>query len=102
VSATTQVITADLGGERLIRVEARRTGSAEADVKIGEILSFQGVVDSIQAVSDSVARAIEHAKPDSASVEFGVDVGVEAGQLTSLLVKGSGTATLTITLSGGK
>jgi hypothetical protein len=97
-----QVITADVGENRRIRIEARSTGSAEADVGIGKVLSFQGVVDSIEAVSASVARAIDRAKPDGASVEFGVDVGVESGELTSLLVKGTGTATLKITLSWGK
>ncbi len=36
--------------------------------------------------------------PSKGSVEFGVEVGVEAGQLTALIVKGSGTANLKIAL----
>jgi hypothetical protein len=37
--------------------------------------------------------------PRSASVEFGIDVTVEAGALTGMLAKGSGTATLKVTLN---
>jgi NTP-dependent ternary system trypsin peptidase co-occuring protein len=97
----TRMVKADVGEGRVIQIEARPTGSAEGDVGIGKVLSFQGVVDSIEAISASVVTAIDKAKPDKASVEFGIDVGVEAGQLTSLLVKGSGSATMKITLTWG-
>jgi hypothetical protein len=37
-------------------------------------------------------------RPDRGTVEFGIDVGVESGALTALVVKGTGTATLKVTL----
>jgi hypothetical protein len=96
----TRLVRADVGGGRIIQVEARTT-DPEADVGIGDVLSFQGVVDSIEAIAESMTAALAKVKPDKATVEFGVDVGVEAGAITSLLVKGTGKATLTITLQWG-
>jgi hypothetical protein len=48
-----------------------------------------------------VMAALTNAQPDHASVEFGIDVTVESGALTGLLARGSGTATLKVTLSWG-
>jgi len=72
--------------------------SPERDVGIGRVLSFDGLVNSVGAIAESMTRALRAAKPDEAEVEFGIDVGVEAGELTSLIVKGSGTATLRVKL----
>jgi hypothetical protein len=92
------LVKATLGDDQAIQIEVRTTGDPEADVGIGETLSFQGFVDSLEAITNSVTSALRSAKPDRATVEFGLDVGVEAGGLTALLVKGTGTATLKITL----
>jgi hypothetical protein len=70
----------------------------ETDVALLRNRSFDGVVDSIRAITNQLTVALQEVKPDKASLEFGVDIGVEAGQLTALLVKGSGSATLKITL----
>lgn len=94
-----RLVRVEVGG-RIIHVEAR-SADPEADVGIRDVLSFQGVVDSIEAIAASMTAALEKAKPDKATVEFGIDVGVEAGALTSLIVKGTGKATLTITLQWG-
>jgi hypothetical protein len=95
-----RLVRVDVGGGRIIQVEARSV-DPEADIGIGDILSFQGMVDSIEAIAASMTAALAKAKPDKATVEFGVDIGVEAGGLTSLIVKGTGKATLTITLQWG-
>ncbi len=83
----------------LIMIALAEEASPERDVGITRVLSFDGLVDSIGAIAESMTRALRAAKPDEAEVEFGVDVGVEAGELTSLIVKGSGTATLRIKLA---
>ncbi len=108
---TETLVRADLGGGRVIQVEARTTGDPtsptgdpEADVGLldairnREALSFDGVTNSIEAIADRVTAALERAKPDKAVVEFGIDVGVESGGLTGLLATGTGSATLKITL----
>ena len=51
----------------------------------------QGFVDTFNSFADDV-------KPNSASVEFGVEVGVESGQLTSYIVDASGKASFKVTL----
>jgi hypothetical protein len=63
-----------------------------------DIRSFEGVLDAIEGVSQSVLAAVGKVKPSKASVEFGVEVAMESGQLTALIVKGEGKANLKITL----
>ena len=94
---TDTLVKVDMGDGRIVAVEARNV-SPEHPVGIRNVLSFDGVTDSIEAVSSRVTRALEKVKPDRATVEFGVDVGVESGGLTGLIAKGTGTATLKITL----
>src|SRR3954471_6721236 len=105
-----EIVWADLGDGRVIQVEARSTpllasgSDPEADVGLldklrrGEPMSFDGVTGSIEAIADRVTASLTRAKPDKATVEFGIDVGIETGGLTGLLAKGSGSATLKITL----
>jgi hypothetical protein len=94
-----RIVRAQLPGGAVVGVQAHRVGSAEEDVSaLGKVLDFKGVIDSIESIATAMTEALAKAKPHKAGVEFGVDVGVESGGLTALLVKGSGTATLTITL----
>jgi len=67
-----------------------------------ETLSFEGITTAIEEISTAITESLSKAKPSKASVEFGLEVAVEAGRLTALLVKGSGTATLKITLEWGE
>jgi len=90
---------AKVATDHVILVEARCAGDREEDVGAGDLLAFDGVEQSITAISQRVMAALERARPDRASVEFGIDVTVESGGLTGLLAKGSGAATLRVTLS---
>lgn len=92
------IVKAQVDGDRIILVEARPSASAEEDVSVRDLLAFDGVEESIKSISKRVSEAIKSAKPDRASVEFGIDVTVEAGALTGLLARGSGAATLKVTL----
>ena len=95
-----EVLVVDMGDNRTILVEARTDGdpNPERKVGVGAKIPFDGVADSIDAISGRIVDALERAKPEKATVSFGLDVGVEAGQLTSMLVKGSGRATINVTL----
>jgi len=77
--------------------EAHRTGPVEEDISI-LIPSFDEINFVLEAVSRNIMGTLEKVKPTKASVEFGVDMGVEAGKLTTLLVKGAGSANLKIKL----
>lgn len=93
----TDLVKADLGDGRIIAVEVQNV-DPEMPVGIGDTLSFDGVGDSIEAIAQRITGSLQRINPKRASVEFGVDVGVESGALTALLVKGTGTATLKVTL----
>jgi hypothetical protein len=91
------LVKVDLGGNRFIAVEAHNV-SPERPVGIGDVLPFEGLSNSIEAIAERMTAAFDRVKPDRAAVEFGVDVGVESGGLTALIVKGTGTATIKVTL----
>ena len=95
-----EVLVVDMGDNRTILVETRTDGdpNPEQKVRVGATIPFDGVAESIDAISGRIVGALQRAKPEKATVSFGLDVGVEAGQLTSLLVKGSGRATINVTL----
>ena len=92
---------AKAGADQVILVEARTSGDREEDVGARDLLAFDGVEKSITVISERVMSALKRARPDRASVEFGIDVTVESGALTGLLARGSGAATLKVTLSWG-
>jgi hypothetical protein len=80
----------------------RPAGLKEADVSFAPTGIDEFPIDQLTAPIESICsvvrRAIEKLTPNKATVEFGIEVAVESGKLTSLLVKGSGTANLKITL----
>ncbi len=58
-------------------------------------------IQSIQEIATTIGNALKKASPKKASVTFGLEVALQSGKLTSLLVQGSGTATLNVTLEWG-
>jgi Trypsin-co-occurring domain 1 len=75
--------------------------SGEEKVSIFNTHSFKDVTNAIEGVADALAATFKKVQPKGASVEFGVDIGVDSGHLTTLLVKGTASATLKITLMWG-
>lgn len=86
--ATLYIEATPLGGEQFI-------GS-------GPPHAFKEVTDVIEGLSESLVSTLKKVKPRKASVEFGLEIVVESGSFTSLLVKGSGEANLKITLEWGE
>ena len=83
----------------IIQVEVVSPVDRERDVSaLDKVLPFDGIVNSVAAVASAMTEALRRASPEEAEVQFGVDIGVESGNLTSLLVKGTGTATLSVRL----
>lgn len=95
-----ELVPAQLPGGGTVVVRAVNLGGA-TDVGALDELSLQDVADSIEKIAATISNAIERAAPKSASVSFGIEVAVQSGKLTSLLVQGSGTATLNVTLEWG-
>lgn len=95
MEARSEVLKARLDNGALIQVEARVQG--EERVAAVE-LPFDGVGDAIEGIARSITTALARVKPRKATVEFDLEVSLESGKLTALLVKGSGAASLKVTL----
>ena len=96
-SERTEIIKASLDDGSIIQVQVSATGGRQ-DVSGGKIPDLKDVGKAIEGIVEAVASPIHKAMPSKATVKFGVDIGVEPGQLTAMLVKGGGNATLEITL----
>ena len=96
----TEVVKALLADGTSISIQATSLGGEER-VAFG-IPPFKEVTDTVEALANAIVTTLKKVKPRAASVEFGVQVGIESGKLTALLVKGTGNANLKITLEWGE
>jgi Trypsin-co-occurring domain 1 len=92
----TETLPVQLEDGSIIRVEVAKTG--REDISAFDPKPFKQVVDSLEGIVQALAIPIQRAKPKKATVKFGIELAVESGQLTAVLVKGSGKANLEITL----
>jgi hypothetical protein len=56
------------------------------------------LIAAVEGVARLLVKSLERIQPSKASVEFGVEIGLETGHLTALICKGSGKANLKIAL----
>lgn len=96
MATTTEIVKAELPNGAYIHIETTILGGEE-DVAF-TLPTFKEVTDVIEGIAESVATSLEKVKPQKATVEFGLEVALEAGRLTAMLVKGSSTVNLKITL----
>jgi hypothetical protein len=85
-----------LDGTRLYVEAVADTG--EQDVANQVVEGLQAALDSIQAIGHRVAETAKAIEPDRFSVQLGFTFKLEQGVLVAMLVKGSGTASLTVNL----
>ena len=97
VESSTEIVPVVLADGTLIRIEARDLGGSQ---KVGafENKAFSDLTGSIEAIAITFRDSLAKIKPRKATVEFGVEIAIESGQLTALICKGSGKANLTISL----
>ncbi|MFI6330784.1 CU044_2847 family protein [Micromonospora chersina] len=74
-------------------------GGGPQTVTLDQVLSFDGVRDTVEAIAGQLGQVWEKVKPSEATVEFGLALTAKAGKLTGLLVDASGEASLTVTLT---
>jgi hypothetical protein len=89
-----------LAGGTMIKVEATLLGGTQK-VGILESQPFQDLLAAVEDMGATFSESLKKAKPTKGSIEFGVEVGLEAGKLVALLCQGSSKANLKITLEWG-
>jgi tetrahydromethanopterin S-methyltransferase subunit B len=100
MESRTEVVPVQINNNVQVMVEATVVGSEE-DVAI-DIRPFQEVTDAIEAITSAMVQTLEKVKPDKASVEFGIEIAVQSGKLTTLIVQGSSKGNMKITLEWNK
>ena len=78
-----------------VKFEVTQTGREDVSF---DAKQFRPVADAIEGVVQMIATPIQKARPKKATVKFGMELAIESGQLTAVIVKGSGKANLEITL----
>jgi Trypsin-co-occurring domain 1 len=96
---------AKLDDDTIIRIEATQLDTevvGEGYIASVELPSFHQVTDAIKSIAKSFEVIWKEVQISKANVEFGIEVGFEPGNLTALLIKGSGKGHLTVTLEWSK
>jgi hypothetical protein len=83
------------GVEFYAEVEA---ADGPANVGLDEVLSFDGVRQTVEAISGELVSAWRAVRPDEASVEFALTLKAKEGKLTGLLVSGGAQGSLKVIL----
>lgn len=86
-------VTLDNGA--VAKFEVSQSGKQEVSLRS---FSFSEISEVLEGVSESIKASVEKVKPQKVSVTFGIEVGIESGKLTAIIVKGASTANLEITL----
>lgn len=99
MESRTEKIPVQLDNGAIIKVEVAGTG--REDVAI-DIRPFKEVTDALEGIVDAITGTLQKVNPNKASVKFGLELAIESGNLTAVIVKGSGKANLEITLEWSK
>ena len=101
--ADAQPIEVELAGGGKILVLAEQVGSkGPADIGLRDALSFRTVSEALRGIASDLRDAIKAVQPDTAEVEFGLDVAIKGSQLACLLVGGGATASIRVRLEWDK
>ena len=99
----TKIVPFQLADGTVINVEITPIGEQPVSAESRIFSKATNVVKSIaEDVAGTLQEVNEKVKPDKFSVKLGLQIGVESGELTALIVKGTGTANLEITMEWGK
>jgi hypothetical protein len=86
----TKIIPVELSDGTIIKVEVTSIGEQRVAF---QSRPFKEITNSIKSIAN---------QPDKVSVKVGLEVSVDAGKLTTLIVKGAGKANLEITMEWSK
>jgi Trypsin-co-occurring domain 1 len=97
-----EVIWVRLGGyESVVAGEsaagAEDAGLGERITAAAEVVRLPGFTETVRGVVASVRQAVDEHRPDSLTVEFGVEITMRTGAVLSVLAEGGGTAQVKVT-----
>jgi hypothetical protein len=109
MESQTKIIPVELASGKVLRIESTHfeVDTDQKNLVLGEeiesnvslnIRPLKDVTDAIEEIAETIKASLDKVKPTKACVEFGVEFGYESGQLTAMIVKGTGKANLKITL----
>lgn len=94
----TEIVPVQLANGTTMKVQATALGGDEDVLDLQKVFPFKEVTDTIEGIADAMIASLRKIKPSKASVEFGIELGLESGALTTLLVKGTGSSNIKIVL----
>lgn len=97
-----EIISVELEEGISISIQATPLGGQELVGALPGPHVFKEVTDTVESLARAMVGTLKKAKPRTATVEFGLQIGIESGKLTALLVKGTGNANLKLTLEWGE
>jgi hypothetical protein len=97
MGADTRVVPVVMSDGSQFQIEARNAGGYQ-DVGALDGVPFEAVTAVLVNLGKALNDAIERVAPKKASIEFGMEVAVEAGKLTALVCQGKTTANFTVKL----
>lgn len=98
----TEVVKVLLPDGYLLKFETTPARGEQAIAALETVFKSEEIVKTIEGTVGILKGTFDKIKPDKASVKFGLRVAIESGQLTALIVKGSGEGNLEVTLEWGK
>ena len=97
-----QIVPVKMPNGKVVQVQATGSASERGAAIRGQLPSFEEITDAIEGIASAILGTLEKVKPRNASVEFGLEVALQEGKLTALLVQGGGTASVNVTLEWGE
>ncbi len=102
MDSQTTIIQVELSDGTVVNVEATSIGEVPVAY---QSLPFKEVKTLIKNITHEIAETLQSVKQetqaDKLSIKLGLEVAIESGQLTALIVKGSSKANFELTLEWG-
>jgi len=96
----TEAIPVKLPNGATVKFETKQSTGRQDVASID--FSFDDIARTLEGVTEAIKGAVEKVKPKKTSVKFGIEVSVEAGALTAMIVKGTGKGNLEISMEWGE
>ena len=98
----TRIVPVELDDGTRIKVRATALGGEEDVAALAQVFPFAQIATTIENIAKTLNATVAKINPDRASIEFGVELAIESGQLSALIVQGSTNGNLKITLEWKK